>query len=53
MKSAKQPSSQSSNSQSSMYFYDMRVLLATILSTTKGHVFYTGMADVIDRPSKY
>lgn len=53
MKSAKQPSGLPINSQSSMYFFDMRVLLATILSTTKGHVFHAGMANIVDNPSEY
>ena len=53
MKCAKQPFSLASSSRCSMFFFDMKNLVATILSTTKDHVFYTGMADIVDNPSEY
>ena len=53
VKRAKQPSGLANSSQSSMYFFDLKSLVATELSTTKGRVFHTGMADIFDNPSEY
>ena len=53
VKRAKQPLGLPNSSKSNMYFFNMRVLLATVLSTTKGHVFHTGMAHIVDSPSEY
>lgn len=53
VKRAKQPSGLANSSQSSMYFFDMKSLVATELSTTKGRVFHTSMVDIVDNPSEY
>ena len=53
VKRAKQPSGLRNSTHSSMYFFNIRILLATVLSTTKGHVFYTSMADIVDNPTEY
>ena len=53
VKHAKQPSGLRNSIHSGMYFFDMRILLATVLSTTKKHVFHTGMADIVDNPTEY
>ena len=53
VKSVKQPTGLANSSQSSMYFFDLRTLVATALSASKGRVFHTGIADIVDNPSEY
>lgn len=53
VKREKQPTGLAKSDKTNMYFFDARILLSTILSTTKSNVLHTGMADIVDSPSEY
>lgn len=53
VKREKQPTGLAKSDKTNMNFFDARILLSTILSTTKSNVLHTGMADIVDSPSEY